>query len=154
MDQPIDRSGERELIHGLVSIPSLSRAEQAATAWLVAQMSQLGYDRAYVDEAGNAVGEVGAADATQTIVLLGHIDTVPGEIPVRIIDEGSGPLLYGRGSINAKGPLAAFVAAVAHSTYGLGTGEWCAFCCRRCGRRRSRYIQRGTLCPRSLRWTQ
>ena len=113
MNQPIDRSGERELIHGLVSIPSLSRAEQAATAWLVAQMSQLGYDRAYVDEAGNAVGEVGAADATQTIVLLGHIDTVPGEIPVRIIDEGSGPLLYGRGSVDAKGPLAAFVAAVA-----------------------------------------
>jgi LysW-gamma-L-lysine carboxypeptidase len=40
-------------------------------------------------------------------VLLGHIDTVPGNIPVRI----EGDRLYGRGSVDAKGPLAAFVAA-------------------------------------------
>jgi LysW-gamma-L-lysine carboxypeptidase len=46
-------------------------------------------------------------------VLLGHIDTVPGDIPVRIEDEEEGPVLYGRGSVDAKGPLAAFVSAVA-----------------------------------------
>ena len=45
----------------------------------------------------------------RTIVLLGHIDTVPGNIPVRIEDD----LLYGRGSVDAKGPLAAFVAGAA-----------------------------------------
>ena len=38
----------------------------------------------YVDAAGNAVGELGAAGASRVIVLLGHIDTVPGNIPVRI----------------------------------------------------------------------
>jgi LysW-gamma-L-lysine carboxypeptidase len=42
-------------------------------------------------------------------VLLGHIDTVPGNIPVRI----EGDVLYGRGSVDAKGPLAAFVAGAA-----------------------------------------
>jgi LysW-gamma-L-lysine carboxypeptidase len=42
-------------------------------------------------------------------VLLGHIDTVPGEIPVRVEDKN----LYGRGSVDAKGPLACFVDAVA-----------------------------------------
>jgi [amino group carrier protein]-lysine/ornithine hydrolase len=41
--------------------------------------------------------------------LLGHIDTVSGEISVR---EENG-ILYGRGSVDAKGPLACFVDAVA-----------------------------------------
>jgi LysW-gamma-L-lysine carboxypeptidase len=44
-------------------------------------------------------------------VLLGHIDTVPGEIPIRI--ERDSISLYGRGSVDAKGPLACFVDAVA-----------------------------------------
>ena len=43
------------------------------------------------------------------MVLLGHIDTVPGEIRV----EQDAILLYGRGSVDAKGPLACFVDAVA-----------------------------------------
>jgi LysW-gamma-L-lysine carboxypeptidase len=66
-----------------------------------------------VDEAGNAVGEVGPPDAARTLVLLGHIDTVPGDIPVRIEPTASGDVLYGRGSVDAKGPLAAFAAAAA-----------------------------------------
>lgn len=99
------------LLQGLVGIPSLSRQEQAASEWLVAQMKELGYARAYVDEAGNAVGELGSPDAARTLVLLGHIDTVPGDIPVRIETSGDGPILYGRGSVDAKGPLATFVAA-------------------------------------------
>ncbi len=103
------RDNAISLLHGLVAIPSLSRQEGVATAWLVEQMAALGYTRAFVDAAGNAVGELGAADAPRTVVLLGHIDTVPGAIPVRIEDG----LLYGRGSVDAKGPLATFVAAAA-----------------------------------------
>jgi LysW-gamma-L-lysine carboxypeptidase len=40
--------------------------------------------------------------------LLGHIDTVSGEIEVKQI----GTLIYGRGSVDAKAPLACFVDAV------------------------------------------
>ena len=105
----MDRESAIELVRGLVAIPSLSRQESAASAWLVEQMRGAGYDRAYVDEAGNAVGELGDAHASRTIVLLGHIDTVPGNIPVRIEND----LLYGRGSVDAKGPLATFVAGAA-----------------------------------------
>ncbi|MCL4860184.1 MAG: M20/M25/M40 family metallo-hydrolase [Caldilineaceae bacterium] len=112
-NHPINRSAAVELLRGLVAIPSLSTQEAAACAWLVEQMTGLGYERAYVDEAGNAVGELGPADATQTIVLLGHIDTVPGNILVRIEEAADGPVLYGRGSVDAKGPLATFVAAAA-----------------------------------------
>ena len=105
----MDRATATELVHGLVAIPSLSRQESVAAAWLAAQMRGAGFDRAFVDEAGNAVGELGNPSASRTIVLLGHIDTVPGNIPVRIEND----LLYGRGSVDAKGPLATFVAGAA-----------------------------------------
>lgn len=105
----MDRAAAVDLIHGLVAIPSLSRQESAASSWLAGEMQKAGYERAFVDEAGNAVGEIGAPDAGRTLVLLGHIDTVPGNIPVRV----EGDLLYGRGSVDAKGPLASFVAGAA-----------------------------------------
>jgi LysW-gamma-L-lysine carboxypeptidase len=96
------------LVHGLVAIPSLSKQESRAVAWLVDRMRTLGFDCAFVDDAGNAVGELGSPDAARVVVLLGHIDTVPGDIAVRI---DSGARLFGRGSVDAKGPLATFVAA-------------------------------------------
>lgn len=111
--RPITQPVATELLRGLVAVPSLSRQESAASAWLVEQMQTLGYERAFVDAAGNAVGELGPEDAATVIVLLGHIDTVPGNIPVRIEEHADGPVLYGRGTVDAKGPLATFVAAVA-----------------------------------------
>lgn len=105
----MNRAAAIELVRGLVAIPSLSRHEAAASSWLVEQMRAAGYDRAFVDDAGNAVGELGDPSASRTIVLLGHIDTVPGNIPVRIEHD----LLYGRGSVDAKGPLATFTAGAA-----------------------------------------
>jgi LysW-gamma-L-lysine carboxypeptidase len=105
----MDHATAIELVHGLVAIPSLSRQEAVASTWLVSQMRAAGFDRAGMDDAGNAVGEMGDASAARTIVLLGHIDTVPGNIRVRIENDR----LYGRGSVDAKGPLATFVAATA-----------------------------------------
>lgn len=96
-----------ELLRGLVAQVSYSTQEQAAVEYLVGQMQALGYDRAFRDEAGNAVGIIG--DGERQIVLLGHIDTVAGVIPVEIRDG----LLYGRGSVDAKGPLATFTAGAA-----------------------------------------
>ena len=92
------------LVRGLVEIPSVSRREGEAVEWLVARMAERGF-RASVDDAGNAVGEIG--EGPVHVVLLGHIDTVPGDIPVRV----EGDELVGRGAVDAKGPLAAFVAA-------------------------------------------
>lgn len=92
---------------GLVSQYSPSGEELEAVEWLVARMKALGYSRTFIDEAGNAVGVVG--EGPKQVVLLGHIDTVPGRIPVKT-DNG---VLYGRGSVDAKGPLACFVDAVA-----------------------------------------
>ncbi len=92
---------------GLVSQYSPSGQERGAVEWLVVRMKSLGYDEAFIDEAGNAVGVMG--QGAKQVVLLGHIDTVPGEIKV----ERDNISLYGRGSVDAKGPLACFVDAVA-----------------------------------------
>src|SRR5690349_20210286 len=90
----VDQERAVALLQGLVAIPSLSKQEMAASQWLVEQMQQLGYARAFVDEAGSAVGELGPADAPQVLMLLGHIDTVPGAIPVRIEETAEGPALF------------------------------------------------------------
>ena len=99
--------GDFETLIGLVSQYSPSGEESGAVEWLVARMKSLGYDDAFIDNAGNAVGVMG--QGLKQVVLLGHIDTVPGEINV----ERDNISLYGRGSVDAKGPLACFVDAVA-----------------------------------------
>jgi LysW-gamma-L-lysine carboxypeptidase len=98
---------EHETLVGLVSQYSPSGQERGAVEWLVERMRSLGYDSAYADQAGNAVGVMGKG--SKQVILLGHIDTVPGKIDV----EQDGDLLYGRGSVDAKGPLACFVDALA-----------------------------------------
>jgi LysW-gamma-L-lysine carboxypeptidase len=92
----------------LLSIPSPTGEERALAEHLVQRMRALGFE-ARCDPAGNAVGVLGNPEAARTIVLLGHMDTVPGHIPVR----HEGGRLYGRGAVDAKGPLAAFVLASA-----------------------------------------
>ena len=99
--------GVPETLLGLVSHYSPSGQEDAAVSFLIQRMKALGFSQAFRDAAGNAVGIIG--DGPLQIVLLGHIDTVPGEISIRLEDG----LLYGRGTVDAKGPLAAFVDAVA-----------------------------------------
>lgn len=97
-----------DLLTGLVRIYSPSTQEHAAAEYFVAQMNALGF-RAFVDDAGNAVGTLGVGDGPRDIVMLGHIDTFHGYIEPRI-EDGK---LYGRGSVDAKGCLATFVSAVA-----------------------------------------
>lgn len=94
-------------LKGLVSEYSPSGNEKSATEWLVSHMAKLGYTQSFTDQVGNAIGVMG--NGQKQLVLLGHIDTVPGKIAVRI-EDGK---LYGRGSVDAKGPLACFVDAVA-----------------------------------------
>lgn len=105
---------DAETLIGLVSQYSPSGSERRAVLWLVERMKSLGYDESYIDEAGNAVGMMGKGP--KQVILLGHIDTVPGEIEVRVENVGAtdqSPTLYGRGSVDAKGPLACFTDAVA-----------------------------------------
>ena len=100
-----------ETLIGLVSKYSPSGQERGAVEWLTTRMKSLEYGDAFIDDAGNAVGVMGKGP--KQVVLLGHIDTVPGKIVVRRDAIPPHEKLYGRGSVDAKGPLACFVDAVA-----------------------------------------
>lgn len=104
------------LLRDLISTPSVSGDEAAAVAVLVDRMRTMGY-RVRIDGAGNAVGELGsAAPDAREVMLLGHIDTVGGWIDIR--EEGGE--LWGRGSVDAKGPLCAFVCGAAGAAIPAG----------------------------------
>lgn len=105
----INDEAAEQLLRDLVATPSPSTQENAAVSLLVQWMQAHGYDTAYTDEAGNAVGIIGHGE--QDIVLLGHIDTFSGNPPVHQVDR----LLYGRGTVDAKGPLATFAVAAAQA---------------------------------------
>ena len=93
----------------LVRIPSPSGKEAQVAHAAVDAMSRWGF-HAEVDAAGNAVGILG--EGKRTVMLLGHIDTVSGHVPVH----REGDILYGRGAVDAKGPFAAFCVAAARAS--------------------------------------
>lgn len=111
--EPPDDAAAIALLTDLVATASPSGQERAASQRLAAWMEARGF-QARVDSVGNAVGVRGSGP--REVLLLGHIDTFPGEVPVR--REGS--LLYGRGSVDAKGPLCAFAAAAAREPVPAG----------------------------------
>lgn len=102
----MDEARQVELLTGLLEQYSPTLAEAPASEYLAGQMARLGF-AVEIDRHGSVWGALGEGPAE--IVLLGHIDTVPGVIPVRQ-EEGR---LYGRGAVDAKGPLACFTAAAA-----------------------------------------
>lgn len=99
-----------QLLVDLVGCYSPSEHERGAVETLVSWMREHGFQAA-IDPSGSAVGWRGPADAPHTLMLLGHIDTYPGEIPVRVENE----IVYGRGSVDAKGSLCAFAEAAAQA---------------------------------------
>lgn len=108
-------SPEVELLYNMVAIPSLSREEGVIAHYLAQQARAMGLHTA-VDEVGNFIACTHPLDEQlrpisdqAPVILLGHMDTVPGNIPVRI-ENG---ILHGRGSVDAKGPLATFICATA-----------------------------------------
>ena len=109
-DREIDKTdhGAVSLLIRLLEHYSPSREEADVAGFLVKTMTDLGFE-AHLDSAGNAIGELGRGE--RTVLLLGHMDTVPGYIPVR----REGDRLYGRGAVDAKGPLATFIMATARA---------------------------------------
>ncbi|GAC1481315.1 MAG: [LysW]-lysine hydrolase [Candidatus Dormibacteria bacterium] len=95
-----------EMLTEMVRIPSVSTSEDQLGAWLVDRLTALAFNTRR-DDVGNVVADRGSG--SREILLLGHMDTVPGSIPVR----QEGDRLFGRGAVDAKGPLAAAITAVA-----------------------------------------
>lgn len=108
---------ETQLLFDLVSAKSVSGNERSAAEVFIRYANQLGFT-ASIDQVGNAIAHIGAPleKSSTHIVLLGHIDTVPGDIPVRIENTSDqGLILHGRGSVDAKGPLVTMLAAASQA---------------------------------------
>ena len=103
-----NEAGARAFLEAMVRLPSPSGAERAVAEGFVAALAPHA-DAAFVDEVGNAVAVVGRGPLRVT--LLGHLDTVAGAPPVRVVDG----VLYGRGTVDAKGPAVALAAALART---------------------------------------
>ncbi len=94
-----------ELLKQIVNIYSeTGQTEQAVEflrSWAVEKQMEAEVDR----------GALIVNPKSDDLLILGHIDTVPGELPVRIEDGN----LWGRGSVDAKGPLCAAMVALSRS---------------------------------------
>jgi [amino group carrier protein]-lysine/ornithine hydrolase len=104
---PVDDGFAAALLKSMLEIPSPSYAEAELAKHLLGSMRELGF-AARLDAAGNVIGELDHGPGP-TVMTLGHLDTVPGQLPVRLV----GGRLYGRGAVDAKGPLAAMICAAA-----------------------------------------
>jgi len=100
----------------LLEIYSPSCEEKEISAFIADEMKSLGF-KVRVDEVGNVLGEVGTGKPE--ILLCGHMDTVPGYIPVQLINGK----LYGRGAVDAKSSLAAMIIAAYSSADKISTGK-------------------------------
>jgi [amino group carrier protein]-lysine/ornithine hydrolase len=96
-----------DLLRAMLEITSPSYGEGALARYLTDAMGGLGF-KTRLDATGNVIGEIDRGPGP-VIMLLGHLDTVPGDITVR----QEGGRLYGRGAVDAKGPLAAMACAAA-----------------------------------------
>ena len=95
----------------LIRIPSPSGSEGAVAARVVREMESLGYDDAWTDEVGNAVGLIRGRAQGPTVMLCCHMDVVDAGDPATWEHEPYGGVvadgfLHGRGAMDIKGPLA------------------------------------------------
>lgn len=90
----------------LIDIDSTTGREAAAGEWLAGRLEALGY-LVTRHSVGDARWNVFASLGSPEVVLSTHYDCVPPFIPSRVADG----MLFGRGACDAKGILAAQVAA-------------------------------------------
>jgi LysW-gamma-L-lysine carboxypeptidase len=98
------------LLRQMLEIYSPSGSEAPLASFLSQEMAAKGF-ATRLDRTGNVLARIGQAGPR--ILLCGHLDTVPGETPVRV----KGGAIYGRGAVDAKSSLAAMIVGSA-----LGTG--------------------------------
>jgi len=98
----------------LVRCPSRFGEEEAVVSLILAHMAELRFDRVWRDANGSAVGIIEGNQSGPTILMDGHCDTVgiaPGltwthEPFAGDVEDG---FIYGRGTADMKGALAAMI---------------------------------------------
>jgi acetylornithine deacetylase len=95
-----------ELTRTLLAIPSASRREHAVTAFLASYLGDRGW-RVILQAVTDGRQNVYAHRGNPVVVFSSHVDTVPPELPYHESDVA----IHGRGTCDAKGIVAAMIAA-------------------------------------------
>jgi putative selenium metabolism hydrolase len=102
-----------EFTRDIIRIRSLSGEEGPVVERIVLEMNHLGYDDAWIDQAGNALGLIQGHKPGKCILLDAHVDTVTANPEDWHSDPWAADIregrIYGRGSADTKGNLAAMV---------------------------------------------
>ena len=95
------------LARKLVDIPSLTGEEEKVGRFIASYLQSLGYNAELQEVGANRYNVIATTEAAPRVVLSTHMDTVPPFIPANEDDER----IYGRGACDAKGIIAAQIAA-------------------------------------------
>jgi LysW-gamma-L-lysine carboxypeptidase len=105
-----------ELLKKALELYTPSRSEAALANMIKDKcVNELGFEQVNIDNVGNIIATKGTGEPR--ILLCGHMDTVPGQVPVRIEDG----YIYGRGASDAKAPLIAMLLAASEFPKQSGT---------------------------------
>lgn len=105
------------LLENSLKIYSPSGQEKEFSDFLFSTLNDYEFLNVNRDSANNVFGEIG--EGSPTLLLCGHMDTVPGLINVEIKDN----VIYGRGSSDAKSSLISMLIAAASFKDKLKTGK-------------------------------
>lgn len=103
-----------ENLSALVKIRSMSGEEKEVVHEVKRQMLEAGFDEVRFDGLGNVIGRIG--NGKRMLAIDGHVDTVDvGNLDNWSFDPFSGEIrdgfVHGRGSVDQKGGVAAFITA-------------------------------------------
>ncbi|HKR59138.1 MAG TPA: M20/M25/M40 family metallo-hydrolase [Pyrinomonadaceae bacterium] len=96
-----------QLTRDLIDIPSVTGSEAQLSDFLASYLSDLGYQVERQPVAGDRANVIAHTGATAKVVFSTHLDTVPPHI----ISSEDAEHIYGRGSCDAKGIIAAQIFA-------------------------------------------
>jgi len=115
--------GKREalvikVLQEMIRIPSIGPDEGELASFIRDFMKEMRFDAAEIDEVGNAVGKIAGTDPDLPPVLFdGHIDTMGPSTTPWDMDPFGGEIrdgrIYGRGTSDMKGSIAAALCAAA-----------------------------------------
>ncbi|CAG2160128.1 YgeY family selenium metabolism-linked hydrolase [Cupriavidus numazuensis] len=115
-DQTDNLSDVIALTREMVRIPSLSGREGDVAALLARRMTEAGFTSVTTDSNGSVLGLIGPEDTEVALLFDGHMDVVPVTGQWRF-DPFGGTIhdgrLYGRGTTDMKGGIAAAICGVA-----------------------------------------
>lgn len=108
-----------ELCQDLIRCPSVSGQEDKVVESIKKYFRELGFDNCLVDSYGNVIGHIKGKGEGKSILLDGHIDTVPVTDELKwkfgpFCGEISDGRIYGRGASDMKGQVSAMISAAAY----------------------------------------